>query len=181
MQDYNLTLLPQSRLRFRLGYSRNVNEGPGLESYDSGVLPLFTTAYRTTENAYRAGVDFRFLPKTTFSYDQFLAYDKQDNVTTDDNLNFFCPARRRWILESFGTPPAPPPARLPSRRLRRDSQARPATALRRIRAWAGPASFRRPSVSVFNPPISRIWRCPARSATAPATIRFPISTKSSPG
>src|ERR1700690_333125 len=64
MQDYNLTLLPQSRLRFRLGYSRNVSEGPGFESYDSGVLPLFTTAYRTTENAYRGGVDFRFLPKT---------------------------------------------------------------------------------------------------------------------
>jgi hypothetical protein len=91
MQDYNLTLLPQSHLRFRLGYSRNVSEGPGLESYDSGVLPLFTTAYRTTENAYRAGVDFRFLPKTTLSYDQYLAYDKQDNITTDNNLTYLLP------------------------------------------------------------------------------------------
>ena len=84
-------LLPQSRLRFRLGYSRNVSEGPGLESYDSGVLPQFTTAYRTTENAYRAGVDFRFLPKTTLSYDQYLAYDKQDNITTDNNLSYLLP------------------------------------------------------------------------------------------
>ncbi len=91
MQDYSLTLLPQSAVRFRLGYSRNVSEGPGLESYDSGVLPLFTTAYRTTENAYRAGVDFRFLPRTTLSYDQFLAYDKQDNVTTDNNRTFLLP------------------------------------------------------------------------------------------
>ncbi len=91
MQDYNLTLLPQSRVRFRLGYSRNVNEGPGLESYDSGVLPLFTTNYRTTENAYRAGVDFRFLPKTTLSYDQYLAYDKQDNITADNNLTYRLP------------------------------------------------------------------------------------------
>jgi hypothetical protein len=91
MQDYNLTLLPQSALRFRLGYSRNVSEGPGLESYDSGVLPQFTTAYRTTENAYRAGVDFRFLPKTTLSYDQYLAYDKQDNITTDNNLSYLLP------------------------------------------------------------------------------------------
>jgi hypothetical protein len=91
MQDYNLTLLPQSRLRFRLGYSRNVSEGPGLESYDSGILPLFTTNYRTTENAYRAGVDFRFLPKTTLSYDQYLAYDKQDNITTDNNRTYLLP------------------------------------------------------------------------------------------
>ena len=91
MQDYNLTLLPQSPLRFRLGYSRNVSQGPGFESYDSGVLPLFTTAYRTTENAYRAGVDFRFLPKTTLSYDQYLAYDKQDNITTDNNRTYLLP------------------------------------------------------------------------------------------
>ncbi len=91
MQDYNLTLLPQSRVRLRLGYSRVVSEGPGFESYDAGVLPLFTTAYRTTENAYRVGVDFRFLPKTTLSYDQFLAYDKQDNLTTDKNQTFLLP------------------------------------------------------------------------------------------
>jgi hypothetical protein len=91
MQDYNLTLLPQSAVRFRLGYSRVSSQGPGFESYDSGVLPLFTTNYRTTENAYSAGVDFRFLPKTTLSYDQFLAYDKQDNITSDQNLNFLIP------------------------------------------------------------------------------------------
>lgn len=91
MQSYNLTLLPQSSVRLRLGYSRVSSEGPGLESYDSGVLPLFTTNYRTTENAYSAGFDFRFLPKTTFSYDQFLAYDKQDNVTSDRNLNSLLP------------------------------------------------------------------------------------------
>ena len=91
MQSYNLTLLPQSSVRLRLGYSRVSSEGPGLESYDSGVLPLFTTNYRTTENAYSAGVDFRFLPKTTFSYDQFLAYDKQDNITSDRNLNSLLP------------------------------------------------------------------------------------------
>lgn len=91
MQDYGLTLFPQSEIRFRLGFSRVVNTGPGFESYDAGVLPLLTTNYRTTENAYRAGVDFRFLPKTTLSYDQFLAYDKQDNITTDRSLTFLLP------------------------------------------------------------------------------------------
>src|SRR5438045_9373327 len=32
-------------------------------------------------NGYRLGMDFRFLPKTTISYDQILEYDKDD--TTD--------------------------------------------------------------------------------------------------
>ncbi len=30
MQDYDLTLLPLSKVSFRLGYSRNRDEGPGL-------------------------------------------------------------------------------------------------------------------------------------------------------
>src|SRR5260221_12302180 len=36
-------------------------------------------------NGYRFGVDFRFLPKTTISYDQILEYDKDD---TSDSLAF---------------------------------------------------------------------------------------------
>lgn len=109
MQDYNLTLLPQAPLRFRLGYSRNVSEGPGLESYDTGVLPLLTTAYRTTENAYRAGVDFRFLPKTVFSYDQLIAYDKQDNITTDNNHIYLLPGSTPVDLGIvFNTPGSTP-------------------------------------------------------------------------
>src|SRR6185312_5810852 len=33
MQDYDLMLLPQSRVRIRLGYSRYVNEGPSISSF----------------------------------------------------------------------------------------------------------------------------------------------------
>ncbi len=36
MQDYDLTLLPTSAVRFRLGYSRVRNEGPSLFTTDSG-------------------------------------------------------------------------------------------------------------------------------------------------
>ena len=41
-----------------------------------------------TTNAYRFGVDFRVLPKTTISYDQFLEYDKQDTSDTLANTPF---------------------------------------------------------------------------------------------
>jgi hypothetical protein len=83
MQDYDLILLPQSRVRFRLGFSHDRNEGPGFFTTDSGTVPAFNEMYSYTTNAYRAGVDFRLLPRTTISYDQFLSYFKQDNVVTD--------------------------------------------------------------------------------------------------
>ena len=73
MQDYNLTLLPQSRVRLRLGFSHDRDQGPGFFTTDGGTIPQFNETYSYTTNSYRAGVDFRVLPKTTISYDQFLA------------------------------------------------------------------------------------------------------------
>jgi hypothetical protein len=84
MQDYDLTLMPQSKIQLRLGYSRNRNEGPGFFTTDSGTIPDFNQNYSYTTNAYHAGVDIKILPRTTISYDQFLSYFKQDNVVTDN-------------------------------------------------------------------------------------------------
>ena len=78
MQDFDLTLLPQSRMRFRLGYSRNVEEGPGLTTEDATVEIPMAENFEETTNAYRMGVDFKVLPKTTISYDQFLEWNKYD-------------------------------------------------------------------------------------------------------
>ncbi len=83
MQDYDLTLLPESRVRFRLGFSHDRDQGPGFFSTDSGTVPDFPENYSYTTNTYRAGVDFRVLPRTTISYDQFLNYFKQDNVVLE--------------------------------------------------------------------------------------------------
>jgi len=85
MQDYDLTLFPQSRIRFRLGFSHDRDQGPGFLTGDiGGSVPDFPETYSYTTNAYRAGVDFRILPRTTISYDQFLNYFKQDNVVTEN-------------------------------------------------------------------------------------------------
>jgi hypothetical protein len=83
MQDYDLTLLPQSRVRFRLGFSHDRDEGPGFFTTDSGTVPDFPENYSYTTNAYHVGVDFRVLPRTTISYDQFLTYFKQDNTVLE--------------------------------------------------------------------------------------------------
>jgi hypothetical protein len=87
MQDYSLTLFPQSRVQLRLGFSHNRDQGPGFFTTDGGTIPQINEAYSNTTNSYRVGVDFRVLPKTTISYDQFLSYYKQDNVVTDNPQN----------------------------------------------------------------------------------------------
>ena len=83
MQDYNLTLFPESRLRFRLGYSHNADVGPAYSTFNGPAARyLLAENYRVTMNGYRFGMDFRFLPKTTISFDQILEYDKDDTTDT---------------------------------------------------------------------------------------------------
>src|SRR5271170_4441019 len=84
MQDYDLTLLPLSRVRFRLGFSHDRDQGPGGFTTDGGTLSEFAETYSYTTNAYHAGVDIKILPRTTISYDQFLSYFRQDNVVSDN-------------------------------------------------------------------------------------------------
>jgi hypothetical protein len=90
LQDYNLLILPTSRIRFRLGYDRSTNDGPGLSSIHqgSGTDYQLTQDYRNVMNTYRLGVDFRMLPKTNISYDQYLSYYKNDTGSTDQNFPF---------------------------------------------------------------------------------------------
>ncbi len=95
MSDFNLVLLPQSKIRFRMGYSRNINEGPSLTTIHQGTEQLLFQEEKDTVNAYRIGVDFKILPKTNISYDEILSYYKGDTGQTDNNQQF---------LLSNGTP-----------------------------------------------------------------------------
>jgi hypothetical protein len=88
MGDYNLLLLPQSRIRFRLGYSRNVNEGPSLTTIHQGTEQLLFQDNKDTVNTYRIGVDFKFLPRTNISFDEILTYYKGDTGQLDKNQTF---------------------------------------------------------------------------------------------
>jgi hypothetical protein len=85
MGDYNLTLLPQSSVRFRLGYSHNINEGPSLTTFHQGTEGLIFQDFKVSTNAYQVGVDFKVLPRTNISYDQFLNYYKGDTTQGLDN------------------------------------------------------------------------------------------------
>jgi hypothetical protein len=84
MSDFDLTLLPQSRVTFRLGYSHNNMTGPSYSSIHEGTEASLLQDWDTTMNSYRLGVDFGIAPRTVLSYDQFLDYYKGD---TDYQLN----------------------------------------------------------------------------------------------
>jgi hypothetical protein len=84
MSDVDLTLLPQSRVSFRLGFSHNNMTGPSYSSIHEGTEASLLQDWNTTMNSYRLGVDFRIAPRTVLSYDQFLDYYKGD---TDYQLN----------------------------------------------------------------------------------------------
>jgi len=96
LSDVDLTLLPQSRVSFRLGFSRNNATGPSYSGIHEGTEALFLQNWNTTMNSYRFGVDWKPVPRTVISYDQFFNYYKGD---TDYQLAPFAPA-----LLSTGTP-----------------------------------------------------------------------------
>ncbi len=100
MSDVNLTLLPQSRVSFRLGYSRNNMTGPSYSSIHEGTDALLLQNWNTTMDSYRFGVDWKAAPRTVISYDQFLNYYKGD---TDYSLATGAGQNAQYSL-STGTP-----------------------------------------------------------------------------
>ena len=108
--DYNLLVLPQSKVRFRLGYSNNNVNGPGFSSIHQGTEQYLLANYSTIVNTYRIGVDFRLLPRTNFSYDQIWMYYKGDSTRTDNNQQFALSNGQLVDLGvSFNQTPASPP------------------------------------------------------------------------
>jgi hypothetical protein len=59
--NFGYGLLPQSRLCFRLGYSRNVNTGPALTTLEGGTEPLLSENVNDVTNSYHMGADYRGL------------------------------------------------------------------------------------------------------------------------
>ena len=86
MYDFGLTILPQSKFRIRLGFSRNRAEGPTYSTFHEGTDVLLNQPWNFTSNEYRIGFDYRGLRATTISYDQFVMTDKND---TDYSLASF--------------------------------------------------------------------------------------------
>ncbi len=78
MSDVSLSLFPVGSVRFRLGWSRVVNEGTSFSSFHQGTEALLNQPTLNTTDNYSAGVSLRFIPRTSINYDQFYTYFKGD-------------------------------------------------------------------------------------------------------
>ncbi len=83
MGNYNLIVRPESKVRFRLGYSSNDVEGPAFTTIHQGTEQFLLENVSTTVNAYRLGMDIKVLPRTNISYDQIWNYYKSDTGIGD--------------------------------------------------------------------------------------------------
>jgi hypothetical protein len=83
MSDYNLVIAPQSAIRLRLGIALNVSAGPSLTTFHEGTDILLLQNWANSLNSYQIGVDFKLLPKTNISFDQFFHFFKGDTTYTD--------------------------------------------------------------------------------------------------
>lgn len=97
MTDLDLTLMPQSAISFRVGYSRNVFEGPSFttipEASDAEAIETeLVQDNNVVTDTYRFGLDFKLLPGTNVSYDQFITHTHNDTSWNDQSF--------AWVLPS---------------------------------------------------------------------------------
>ena len=96
MGDFNLTLFPDSRIRVRLGYARNVTDGRLDTTLNSPIRSILTEHSRWRSDRYQFGIDVRVLRRTTISIDQFYEHDKVDPNFVDNNFS--------WLYNSAAVP-----------------------------------------------------------------------------
>lgn len=97
MSDYNLNLFPLWVVRFRLGYSHNIQEGTAFSTVHEGTeAQLVQPTLDITDN-YHFGVSVRALPRTSLNYDQFYTFTKGDSASMLYALPY----------NLAGTPPVP--------------------------------------------------------------------------
>jgi len=88
MSDVNLNLFTLAPIRLRFGWSRVVNEGTTFSTVHEGTEPLLLQPARNDTDSYHAGISFRFIPRTSFNYDQFYTFFKNDTSAQLNSLPF---------------------------------------------------------------------------------------------
>lgn len=91
MTDIGLQIMPQSKISFRLGYNHVKVDTPSDFTFSTFHMPMGTDIqqnqfYNYTNNGFTAGVDLKFIPRTTISFDGIVNWYKND--TNWSLLNF---------------------------------------------------------------------------------------------
>jgi hypothetical protein len=80
MSDVDLGLFPVGQVRFKLGWSRVVNEGATFSTIHLGTEQQLLQPTLNTTDSFKFGISFRFIPKTAINYDQFFTRFKGDTT-----------------------------------------------------------------------------------------------------
>jgi hypothetical protein len=88
MSDVNLNLFPVGKVRFRLGWSKVVNEGSAYSTVHEGTDALLLQPTLNTTDNYQFGISLRLIPRTSINYDQFYTHFKGDTTATLNSLPF---------------------------------------------------------------------------------------------
>jgi len=88
MTDLALTLAPLSPFSVRLGYNRNIGEGPSYSSIHVGADGLLLQNWQNITDSWAIGADWKVLPRTTLSYDEFIANYKGNTSWQLAGLNY---------------------------------------------------------------------------------------------
>jgi hypothetical protein len=86
MGDFNLTILPQSKLRFRIGYSRVLNEGPTFSSFHEGTDVQLFQNFADRQDQYKVGADWSVAPRTNISFDETMVFGNVNTTYIDSNV-----------------------------------------------------------------------------------------------
>jgi hypothetical protein len=99
MTDAELTLLPLSRISFRVGYNHSTMEGPSLSpSYTIFKYDALLQEYqRNGSDDYLGAIDFKLNPKTKITFQEDIYDYKADSFFTLDPNGFM-------VQEADGTP-----------------------------------------------------------------------------
>ncbi len=78
MTDVNLTILPVSKISFRVGYSQNINQGPSYSSQHNGAEGLYLQNWRNSTDTWTGAVDWKPISKTTLTFEETIVHYKGD-------------------------------------------------------------------------------------------------------
>jgi hypothetical protein len=86
MADVNLTITPESKLTFMVGYSHYDNGGASTTTIHESTEALLSQPWHDVSQTYRGGIAWKPVERTRISFDEFYTHTKNE---TGDVLNSF--------------------------------------------------------------------------------------------
>jgi len=91
MTDTDLTMFPISKVSFSAGYSQNIMQGPTFSSIHEGTDALLLQNWRNSTDNWFGSLSWKILPKSTFTYEQYVTHYKGNTNWQLTGLNLQLP------------------------------------------------------------------------------------------